>query len=510
MTITREQLLGALTQIRDIIAGVPPTPGPSPTPPPPPPAPPTTITAWSISPASVVGGLPATGTLTISAAAPTGGTVVTLASADPATVSVPATVTVPAGSTSVPVAVTTSVVAVGATVQVSATLGTSTLTAPLAVSVAPPVVPPLTALSVVPASVQGGASGTATVTLGAAAPTGGTAVALASDTPAVASIPASVTVTAGQTTANASITTVPVVTTTPVVFTATLAGSPDRTASLTVVPPPPTGTPVRLSGLGLPLSTDFSTVSSPAQLTGTAAQGKPFVPNSLGYNLVSLDQSVLYDGHQTLRLSFPPSVTSYPKLLQFLGVSYPDLWIRRVWRYSPGFTSVGDGTTWNGATWIPSAAAYKAGPFFSEANGGSRAGLELVQGLSGGVYGTEVQLGHHWNNVADSDQFGRGHTHGAFMASGAWIDSVLHFQIDPTEPKRAFVSYWEATAGSPLVLIYDNIYSLDDDANHPLAGSVQWALNYNQRRRADQTDLAVWYAMLEVVDGSVHANPYGL
>jgi hypothetical protein len=465
------------------------------------------LLAVTVTPDSVQGGASATATVTLTVAAPAGGTTVALASSASSVASVPASVTVLAGATTAQATVTTVVVPASVDVTLTASLAgspdrTDTVTVTPAAA--------LLSLVVAPDTVEGGDGATATVTLNVAAPGGGTVVTLASSAPATASIPASATVLAGQTTANAAITTVAVGTTALVTFTASLSGSADRTDTLSVTAAPPGGALPGLSGLGLALSTDFVGVASTADLTGTAAAGKPFTPNSLGYALVSLDASVLYDGHQTLKLRFPEGVAGYPKLLQYLGVQYTNLWVRRVWRYSPGFTAVGDGTTWNGSAWISSAAAYKAGPFICEANGGSRAGLELVQGLSGGVYGTEIQLGHHWNNVADSDQYGRGHTHGAYMTSGAWIDSILHFWIDPTEPKRAFVDYYEATAGDTPVLIYDNIYSLDDDAPHPLAGSVQWALNYNQRRRADQTDLAIWYGFIEVVNGTANPNPYGV
>jgi hypothetical protein len=61
-----------------------------------PPSPaPAALNALAVSPATVIGGQSATGTLTLSAAAPTGGAAVGLASANPAA-TVPNSVTVPA------------------------------------------------------------------------------------------------------------------------------------------------------------------------------------------------------------------------------------------------------------------------------------------------------------------------------------------------------------------------------------------------------------------------------
>ena len=59
----------------------------------------TALSSLAVSPTSVVGGASSTGTVTLTAPAPTGGSVVSLSSAN-AAVSVPASVTVPGGQTS--------------------------------------------------------------------------------------------------------------------------------------------------------------------------------------------------------------------------------------------------------------------------------------------------------------------------------------------------------------------------------------------------------------------------
>jgi ribosomal protein S8E len=58
------------------------------------------LSALSLSPTAVVGGNSATGTITLTSAAPSGGLAVSLSSNDTAAATVPASVTVPAGSTS--------------------------------------------------------------------------------------------------------------------------------------------------------------------------------------------------------------------------------------------------------------------------------------------------------------------------------------------------------------------------------------------------------------------------
>jgi hypothetical protein len=93
----------------------------------------------------------------------------------------------------------------------------------------------LSAVSVSPSSVVGGSASQGTVTLTAAAPSGGFVVTL-SDNSSAASAPASVTVAQGATSATFAIATTTVTASTPVTITAT-AGSVTRTTTLTVTPP---------------------------------------------------------------------------------------------------------------------------------------------------------------------------------------------------------------------------------------------------------------------------------
>ncbi len=85
-----------------------------------------TLTGFSVSPTSVPGGTPATGTVTLGSPAPAGGVAVSLSSTLPGSASVPATVTVPAGATSASFTVTTFPVGI-TTAQLTATLGETTL-----------------------------------------------------------------------------------------------------------------------------------------------------------------------------------------------------------------------------------------------------------------------------------------------------------------------------------------------------------------------------------------------
>jgi len=91
----------------------------------------------------------------------------------------------------------------------------------------------LSSLTLNPTSVGGGNSSTATVTLTAAAPSGGAVVALSSGNTSVATVQSSITVPAGNTSANFTVSTQRVFSNSNVVISATYAGT-TKNATLTV------------------------------------------------------------------------------------------------------------------------------------------------------------------------------------------------------------------------------------------------------------------------------------
>jgi hypothetical protein len=105
-----------------------------------------TLTSLGVSPSSVVGGNGATGTVTLSAAAPANGAVIGL-SRGVSAASVPATVTVPAGAQSATFPITTTAVTSSTPVTITATYGSASRSATLTVTPgsqpAPPAAPGL-------------------------------------------------------------------------------------------------------------------------------------------------------------------------------------------------------------------------------------------------------------------------------------------------------------------------------------------------------------------------------
>jgi hypothetical protein len=221
---------------------------------------PSSISALSLSPVSVVSGTNSTATVTLVNNAPAGGAVISLTSADTNVATTPASVTVAAGTKSATFTVATSGVSTNSTVAISATYAGSSRSANLTVLPAA-----LSSVSISPTTVIGGVSSTGTVTLSGTAPTAGAVVTLSS-TNTAASKPASVTVPAGQTTATFTITTVPVSAIVTGTISGTYLGVTRASATLTVNPP-------ALSALALnPASVQGGSSSTgTVTLTGVAA-----------------------------------------------------------------------------------------------------------------------------------------------------------------------------------------------------------------------------------------------
>jgi uncharacterized repeat protein (TIGR03803 family) len=189
-----------------------------------------TVSSVTLNPANVQGGSNSQGTVTLSAVAPSGGTVVSLSS-NSSSASVANTVTVPAGSTSASFTVTTKSVTSTATAVITATFGSSSQQASLTITPATSVT--LSSLTLNPTSVSGGTSSTGTVKLTAAAPSSGATVTLSSSNTSVATVPSSVTVQAGQTSTSFSVRTQRVSSSNSVVISATYNGT-TKNATLTV------------------------------------------------------------------------------------------------------------------------------------------------------------------------------------------------------------------------------------------------------------------------------------
>ena len=190
------------------------------------------LSGLSLALNSILVGSTTTGTVVLDSPAPTGGTVVTLASSNTSVITVPATVTVAAGATSATFTATSQVILAAGNATITATAGSISRTANITVA------PLLAAISVSQAQARGGATPapTALITLNQPAPTGGVTVALTSSNGAAITVPATAAIAAGASSATVTLTTHAVSAVTPVTLTATLSGVA-RTTVMTITPP---------------------------------------------------------------------------------------------------------------------------------------------------------------------------------------------------------------------------------------------------------------------------------
>jgi hypothetical protein len=160
-----------------------------------------TVSGVTLSTATVPAGGTGQATVSLTAAAPAGGSSVVLSTSNPAVAMVPTPVLVPAGSSSATIAVTA--LSAG-TATITASLNGSTGRSPMLTVTAQAAVV-LRSISLSAATVVGGEFIIGTAILNAAAPAGGAVVSLSAGDPA--KVPSSVTVPAGSASATFTVTT---------------------------------------------------------------------------------------------------------------------------------------------------------------------------------------------------------------------------------------------------------------------------------------------------------------
>ncbi|MEO7716370.1 MAG: hypothetical protein ABIY70_09200 [Capsulimonas sp.] len=193
---------------------------------------PPALSSLAVTPVSVVGGAASSGILTLNGFTAASGAIVAVTSSNTSAATVASPVLVPGGSYYKTFAITTKPVATATVVTITATYGGISKTATLTVT-APPAA--LSALTISPASVGGGASSVGTISLTGITPPAGASVAVASSNTNVATVVSPVVVASGTVSKTFSIVTKPVTVGTVVTISATYAGV-TKTATLTVTP----------------------------------------------------------------------------------------------------------------------------------------------------------------------------------------------------------------------------------------------------------------------------------
>jgi len=305
------------------------------------PAPAPSLSTITLQSASVLGGHTTTGTITLTAPAPSGGASVWVNGSMEGQVVTPSGgVTVPAGSTSANFTITAPQVNAPYWVMIQASYNgdAGMHGAVLRIDPDQPAVPDLFAMGVNPNQVIGGASVEGTVGLVTPAPVGGTTVFLSSSDPSLAQVPASVDVGAGNSTNSFTVTTKPVSTMTSVQISAqsgsvtksswiTLGADPNAPVVLSSVTPSVNGTTggnnisatlflngnAPAGGAKVTLSSSNPAAAQvPASVTVPAGQG--FQGFTITTSAVAADTSVTitgtYGSTQTATITVSPGVTA--------------------------------------------------------------------------------------------------------------------------------------------------------------------------------------------------------
>lgn len=233
-----------------------------------------------------------------------------------------------------------------------------------------------------------------------------------------------------------------------------------------------------------------------SNIGGTASPSAALYNDGVNASQASIDPTVLYNGHQTLKYTQPGGVANTPELWASFSPTIQHLWFRSKIRFSPGFTTTG--VTPNDAN------AYKLlGWGWNNYYGSGR--VEITNT-------TQYQL--YWTVLAKSNSatVGGGATTGIAgnitteWTDGGWYDYII--EVDYSQP-TGVVRLWMAKDGQPPVLRSTVSGTMQGGLAMPSLNQVMLGMNFNQTRATGQNQ-ALWYGQWEVIDGSKHTNPYGL
>lgn len=287
-------------------------------------------------------------------------------------------------------------------------------------------------------------------------------------------------------------------------------GTPTPTP-VTPSPIVPTPTPVSPTPTGSGLSSlrvtgdDFTQYKTTAALLtnitngagGTGTSQTALYNDGANATLASIDESVLYNGHHTLKYAQPGGEANTPELwVNFKnGQTLQVLWYRVKLRFSPGWTTSG--------TLTNSANAYKLLGFgWDTYDGSSR--LEITNT-------NQYQIGWTTQSKSGGATTGGGNT--AVLGNittewqdGGWYDYIIKADFSKSP---ASASVWMAKDGQTPVLKGTASGTMVNGLPLPHLTGVMLGLNFNQVRAASQSQ-SLWYGQWEVIDGVKNSNPYGL
>lgn len=285
----------------------------------------------------------------------------------------------------------------------------------------------------------------------------------------------------------------PTVTPTPIV-----TPSPSITPKPTITPSPvPTVTNRSYAPI---LSDDFSKYAD----TQAFLANKSLYTFIMFPNLFSIDPSMPYKGHASLKFSQPGNMADTPELQVTPPVLLKHFWYRLKIRFSPGWTTVGNGTTWNGTKFIPSGASYKIfgytwSDYYSRGHLLYSNTREYQVAISATTKDTNIKVMN-------------GPIVGGFAASsewqdGQWYEIIVHYETLPNN--KSATQMYLAKDGAVQVKHEETTATMQSGYAMPQVSLFLLGMNFNQVRNPGQNQ-ALWYGEWEIVDGSQYPNPYGL
>lgn len=299
--------------------------------------------------------------------------------------------------------------------------------------------------------------------------------------------------------------------TTAFTVTDSISGKSDSSPTLTVSASGSDGP--SLSGLAF-LYDDYSYANNAAFQAvisaGIGGAGGGVIKYADGANgqWASLDTGKKYNGHNTAKYIFPALTGGACELWAPFGSTKRDVWFRGSLYFKPTFHS--DGTI------IGSSSGYKI-----LAWGLAATAAPIIDGsgrieATGGPPGSADHYDFYWGYSIRSNGHQGGGVHLTLPANlldhwsqGKWIHYYLH--MDYTALTSGTVDCWIAeNNGTPVHQgqIGGGTTGIDGE-DVPGVNYINIGLNFNQNRAAGQ-DLEANWGEWECVDGSVHANPFGL
>lgn len=303
-------------------------------------------------------------------------------------------------------------------------------------------------------------------------------------------------------------------------FTTTAAGdggsvsdaTDNGTVTVTAYVPPSGATPAR--------GDDFTGYADNAAFlaeTGTLASGKKYQVNGIyGANngACSLDTTVTYNGHPTIKFRWWDGSTTTPRLYAN-GATIASCWTQRIFKYQPGF-SLNLNNGYSGAK-AQKTANYTYSGATGRSLGAITNGTNNVPGAVGNSGDIQWESQHDsGGSVADNSIYLNVTLRGVIASGSAmfdddtWYEEIVHFEAVSTYHSRTRV--WLNKVGETRTLLC-TINNHDRDYAAPTGIGSQYffdTFNASSGGAPVGVDQACWLGEWQTYDDATDPDPFGL